>query len=187
MLFFHTGTLFFITNWLPTLMHDSGITLADSALVTTMFHVGGFGGAIILGILAGRFGGGILVISSLASAGLIATIGLGHSLAAIYVLSLCAGAAVIGTLHVTYGFAASSIYGPEIKAIGMGWAIGSSRLGAVVAGSLAAGWLVHLSLPDATTFAAGAIQDLIAAGAIAILLLVLRQRQRAHQICRNRM
>jgi MFS transporter, AAHS family, 4-hydroxybenzoate transporter len=47
--------LYFLSSWLPTVIHDSGVAVNQAVLITAMFQVGGILGAISLGRLFDRF------------------------------------------------------------------------------------------------------------------------------------
>jgi len=47
--------LYFVTNWLPTIITDSGIAVSRAALITAMYQVGGILGTLLLGRLFDRF------------------------------------------------------------------------------------------------------------------------------------
>ena len=43
-------------NWLPTSLNASGFTVAQAAVITSMYHVGGVIGTYTLGLLMDRLG-----------------------------------------------------------------------------------------------------------------------------------
>ena len=45
--------LYFLNNWLPTIMNEAGISLSTAAAITALFQLGGTAGAIVLGRLDG--------------------------------------------------------------------------------------------------------------------------------------
>ena len=52
--FMNLLVLFFLNNWLPTLMNDAGIRVQTAIMITTLFQIAGTVGAIFLGWLFDR-------------------------------------------------------------------------------------------------------------------------------------
>jgi len=46
--------LYFLNSWLPTVIHDAGVPLAQAITITALFQVGGAAAAIVLGRIVDR-------------------------------------------------------------------------------------------------------------------------------------
>jgi len=89
--------LFWMTNWLPTVFHDSGITLTLSVIATALFSGGGVIGAWALGRIIDRFGPyRVLSVNYLLGAVFIALLGPTHAIGAIMICTFFAGVGIIG-------------------------------------------------------------------------------------------
>jgi AAHS family 4-hydroxybenzoate transporter-like MFS transporter len=67
--------LYFLVNWLPSLLHRSGVPLQRAIVATVLLNAGGVVGAIVLGRLIDRFGpiwilAGAYALASIATAAL---------------------------------------------------------------------------------------------------------------------
>ncbi|MEP5764281.1 MAG: MFS transporter [Halieaceae bacterium] len=140
------GTLYFLLSWIPKLLVDSGLPLAQAIYAGIAFNLGGAVGNIGMGWASTRFGlqKTILVFHFIAALGMILFAFLPLGLAALLLLT-----AVIGLFQqggfVGFYMTAARLYPAEVRATGVGWGIGLGRFGAViapyVAGLLiAAGW-----------------------------------------------
>jgi AAHS family 4-hydroxybenzoate transporter-like MFS transporter len=175
----HTGALWFVNNWVPTLVHNAGFSISQAASSTAIFQFGGILGALALGVLVDWKGLRVIAVATVGATILIALIGiLGTSVAIIFASSFAAGALVVGTTQCWNGYTGAVLYTGFIRSTGAAWAIAAGRLGAVLIGSLAAGWLVHLNLSQELTFMVGASPEVIAAITIYALFLVQAQRLR---------
>src|SRR5262245_25708548 len=61
MFFMNLLNLWFLNNWLPTIMHDAGMRIETANVITSLFQIGGLVGALMLaGIFGRRLGFGML-------------------------------------------------------------------------------------------------------------------------------
>ena len=133
--------LYFVLNWLPTLVGAKGFP-GDASLASVWFNLASILGAGVLGALVDRFG--VRWPLTLAFAGLIgALIALGQAteLWPILILSGAVGFFLLGANYALYG-AAAIYYPAEMRGRGSGAAIAWGRLGAV-AGPLVGGLLLQ--------------------------------------------
>ena len=161
--------LYFLLNWLPSLMAARGLGRSDIGLVQTFFNIGGGIGALVIGMLMDRMRGGLVVsgmyIGIIASlAGLSAAPGLG----ALVVSAFCAGMFVVGGQSVLYALSAA-FYPTPMRGTGVGAAVAVGRLGSVV-GPLAAGQLLAMGRSASTVIGASIPVTLVAAVAALMLL-----------------
>lgn len=134
-------------NWLPKLMVEAGYDLSTSLVFLLALNIGGMLGAIGGGYLADRFNLA-KVLCTLFLSGAIALFLLSYSLPT-FVLYICiaiAGAASIGGQILLLAYM-SQFYSSNIRATGLGMALGVGRLGAIL-GPILCGWLLSLSLPS---------------------------------------
>ena len=159
--------LYFVTNWLPTLLTDSGLGVDRAVLVTALFQAGGTVGTLTLGrVFDRRPPFRVLAVTYATAAVLVATIGrVGGSLWALCVVVIGAGFCIVGGQTGANALTAT-LYPPTARATGVGWALGVGRIGSIV-GPLV-GWILlswQWRTPD--LFVVGAVPVLIAAAAAA--------------------
>ena len=176
--FMNLVTLYFLTNWMPIITNDAGISVSEAVLITAMFQVGGTVGAIALGRLIDSLSAhGVLGTSFLGAALLIAAMGFaGNGFMVLAVLSFGAGFCVVGS-QIGANALASTFYPAAAHATGIGWALGIGRLGAI-AGPFLGGLIVARHWSTATLFALGAIPSICASIAILAMGLIWATHRR---------
>ncbi|WP_431823938.1 3-(3-hydroxy-phenyl)propionate transporter MhpT [Burkholderia sp. F1] len=163
--------LYFLLNWLPSLMAARGLDRAHVGLVQIAFNVGGGLGALGIGaamdrmraarVVGGMYAGIVLSLAALAAA---------PGFAALAAAAFAAGMFVIGGQSVLYALAA--IYYPTaMRGTGVGTAVAVGRLGSVV-GPLAAAQLLAMGRSAPVVIGASIPVTLVAA--VAALLLIRR-------------
>ncbi|WP_321950126.1 3-(3-hydroxy-phenyl)propionate transporter MhpT [Burkholderia cenocepacia] len=165
--------LYFLLNWLPSLMAARGLDRAHVGLVQIAFNVGaGFGalgiGAALDRMRASRVVGGMYVGIVLSLAALAAAPGFASLAAAAF----AAGMFVVGGQSVLYALAAM-YYPTAMRGTGVGSAVAVGRLGSVV-GPLAAATLLAAGRSAPVVIGASIPVTLVAA--VAALLLIRRPR-----------
>jgi AAHS family benzoate transporter-like MFS transporter len=160
-----------LSSWLPKLMTAAGYGLNSSLAFLVVLNVGAIIGAVAGGWLGDRigiakvlfayFGCGALALSLLA---------LKAPLPVLYLLIAIAGACTIGT-QILANACTVQFYPPEVRATGLGWAMGVGRTGAII-GPLLGGVLQASSLPLQANFLIFAIPGLV--GAIAVLVFLIQ-------------
>lgn len=163
-------------NWLPKLMVEAGYDLSTSLVFLFALNIGGMLGAIFGGYLADRFNLA-KVLCTLFASGAIALFLLSYSLPT-YVLYICiavTGAASIGGQILLLSYM-SQFYSSNIRATGLGMALGVGRLGAIL-GPILCGWLLSLSLPLTYNFIALAIPCMIAVISVSMIHYRLKQNK----------
>lgn len=161
--------LYFLLNWLPSLMASRGLDRAHVGLVQIAFNVGAGLGALGIGaaldrMRASRVVGGMYVGIVLSLAALAAAPGFGSLAAAAFT----AGMFVVGGQSVLYALAA--IYYPTaMRGTGVGAAVAVGRLGSVV-GPLAAATLLAAGRSAPVVIGASIPVTLVAAFAAFVLI-----------------
>ena len=165
--------LYFLLNWLPSLMAARGLDRTHVGLVQICFNVGGGLGALGIGaaldrmraqrVVGGMYAGIVLSLAALAAA---------PGFASLAAAAFAAGMFVIGGQSVLYALAA--IYYPTaMRGTGVGTAVAVGRLGSVV-GPLAAAQLLAMGRSASVVIGASIPVTLVAAAAA--LLLIRRPR-----------
>ena len=156
--------VYLLTNWLPTLVHSSGMPLAIASEVAVMYQVGGTLGALAIGrlmdkanptaVLAATYGFGavFLVATGLATGAWLALTITG--------VGFCISGSQIGANAYVARF-----YPTSSRVTGISWALGIGRLGSVV-GALVGGMLLSANISFPALFAIVAVPAAVAALAI---------------------
>jgi MFS transporter, AAHS family, 4-hydroxybenzoate transporter len=166
--------LFFLANWLPLLSTRMGFSSSTAVLMGTTLQLGGFIGAIFLGPLVDRLGYYRVLVPLYLIAGLaIAGIGQpGLPLNLLYLAIFVAGVCIVGAQPALNALA-STLYPTEIRATGVGWALGVGRAGAIV-GPVVAAQLVALNWPTQGLFLTASIPALLSSVVVVGLAVVVR-------------
>ena len=168
------ATLYFLVNWLPILLTSAGFAPGVATLSTTAYQVGGITGGFLVGMVVDRFGAIALSLWLFAAAAGVAAVGgLAGSVTTILLASAMAGLLVVGGQNALNAFTGGKLYPSAFRATGLGWALSVLRLGGVLAGSLAAGFVVSLDLGPRNTFLIIAAPELLCG--LGMLLIHLRR------------
>jgi MFS family permease len=146
-------TLYFVLNWTPKIVVDSGLSVADGIRASVLVNIGGVIGASLFGLLATRFA----EVKTLRVYMLLCVIALiGFGLADMHTAMLWVAAFIMGCfLHgITIGLYTllPRLYAAEIRSTGAGLAIGVGRFGAIIGPALA-GYFFEIGLESATVYA----------------------------------
>jgi AAHS family 4-hydroxybenzoate transporter-like MFS transporter len=164
--------IFLFNSWLPTLIKEGGgYSLAQSAIATAMFQLGGPIGSIVIGWAMDRWRGNLVLAFDFliagCAAGAIGQVSEHYSLicALTFVVGFCMGGGSVGMT----AFCAS-YYPTSARATGTSWMLGIGRLGAVLSAATGAAMLtLGWSLPR--IFLALVVPALIAA----VVMLVMKR------------
>jgi AAHS family 4-hydroxybenzoate transporter-like MFS transporter len=159
---------YFLNSWMPLLFQQAGLSATAAALTSSLYHVGGTIGGVLLSVLLDRFGFVAIAVLLVIAVPSIALIGApGISIAALAVVSTVAGFGVLGG---QFGNNASAglLYPTTVRSTGVGWAFAIGRFGGI-AGPIVGGVLVgrHWPMPD--LFKAASLP--MAIGAVAAIVL----------------
>jgi AAHS family 4-hydroxybenzoate transporter-like MFS transporter len=169
MFFMNLLCLFFLTNWLPTVINAAGLSVGMAALIAALLQIGGCIGTLCIGPLVDRFGAfAVLSLGYVGAAIFIAAIGL--SVAAVPMLAaaiFAAGFCIVGGQNAMNALA-SIVYPTAIRSTGVGWALGIGRIGTLV-GTFMGGLLLQMQLAVPIIFAIAALPALVTAMATAFL------------------
>jgi AAHS family 4-hydroxybenzoate transporter-like MFS transporter len=175
MFFMNLLNLWFLNNWLPTIMNDSGIKVETASLVTSLFQIGGIVGALgLAGVLGRRISFGILAMTYLAAAVFIFLIGnAGASVPLLVLTVFTSGMGVIGGQTVSNALTAD-FYPTAIRATGIGWALGIGRVGSIL-GPILGGVLLSYGGSARRVFWAAAVPALIATFAAVVVSFMKKE------------
>jgi AAHS family 4-hydroxybenzoate transporter-like MFS transporter len=159
--FMNLLNLYFMSNWLPTVLRDAGFSNTTAVNAGAILQLGGVVGTLVLGLFVRRFGFSTILSLSFALACVsIAAIGQpGLSLAILFTFIFTAGFGIPGSQAGLNAFAAT-YYPTDLRATGVGAGLGVGRIGAIV-GPLVAGMLLQRHWAAREVFLAAAIPALI--------------------------
>jgi len=160
--------IYFLANWLPTVLSDLDATISEAAVIATMLQVGGVVGTIALGSVIDRFSFRALALVYFAAVFAVGAIGqLGHSAVLVSMAIFAAGFCIVGG-QIAANALAAGFYPTSVRATGVGWALGIGRVGSII-GPLVGGILLAEKWSAASVFLAAAAAALCAALASLIL------------------
>jgi MFS transporter, AAHS family, 4-hydroxybenzoate transporter len=158
--------LYFIVNWLPGLLRQSGLAVSAGVIAVSLFSLGGIAGALTEGrvmnscgaytTLLAQFGISALLIGSLAF--------LTRSFAIMMAVTFVLGLAVQGA-QAGLNALAANFYPTTVRSTGVGWALGVGRVGSIV-GPAIGGMLLGMGWSPQRIFLAGMAPALCASIAI---------------------
>lgn len=168
-------SLYLIGYWMPTVLHMSGLSPADSVFAASLRDAGPLFSIFLLAPLSHRFSPQSVLAVSLA-AGIIAIGAVGlvdmpylPLLGTIFLIGCC----TTGSMTVINGMTAA-LYPARVRNTGMGWALGIGRLGGI-GGPWFGGVLLGLGWPPRQIFLFACVTALIAA--VCVLLLRWQARR----------
>jgi len=166
MFFMNLLELYFLANWLPTVINAAGIPETLAIVTTALFQVGGIVGTLTLGRLIDRWGPYGVLTASYALGGVF-TVLIGMAAASsvwlVMAATFGAGLCIVGAQISANAFAAG-YYPTRIRSTGVGWALGIGRIGSIV-GPVLGGFMLAAHWHVPAIFAAGALPALCAASA----------------------
>jgi MFS transporter, AAHS family, 4-hydroxybenzoate transporter len=159
---------YFVSQWMPTLLSNAGISVAHAALATTLFQFGGTAGGLVLMRPLDRWGFIPVPILFAVAIPVVACIGLpGLSESAVLVLVTLAGFCLLG---LQFGNISSegNVFPTAIRGFGVGSCFTAGRVGAVI-GPLVGGILIGMGVSLTQLFFIAAVPLVLGlAAAIAI-------------------
>jgi AAHS family 4-hydroxybenzoate transporter-like MFS transporter len=154
--------LYFLSNWLPTVLNDLGASVSSAALIGSMLQVGGVVGTFALGSIIDRFSFRALALVYFVAVFAVGAIGqLGHSVALVTAAIFAAGFCIVGG-QIAANALAAGFYPTSVRATGVGWALGIGRVGSII-GPLVGGALLTAKWSTGSVFLAAATAAMCAA------------------------
>ncbi|WP_068082783.1 MFS transporter [Novosphingobium rosa] len=167
--FMNLLVMYFLVNWLPSLLRGLGLPLSIAIISTAMLNLGGMIGAIVLGRLIDRREPALILgLAYVASAIFIVLVAYaGANVTLLLAGAALAGFGVVGG-QIGLNAVAASTYPTAVRATGVGWALGVGRIGSIV-GPVAGGALLTLGWTSQQLILTAVIPALLAAGAVFML------------------
>lgn len=135
--------LYFLMNWLPSMVLARGLTRVQSNIVLMMFNIGGGIGAVAIATLMDRIGRRRTVVGMYAGIALaLAALALASGAISMACGGMLCGLFLVGGQSVLYALAGHA-YPTEVRGTGVGAAVAVGRLGSIL-GPLVAGQLFAL-------------------------------------------
>ena len=154
--------LYFLSNWLPTVLNDLGASVSSAAVIGSMLQVGGVVGTFALGSVIDRFSFRALALVYFAAVFAVGTIGqLGHSVALVTMAIFAAGFCIVGG-QIAANALTAGFYPTSVRSTGVGWARGIGRIGSII-GPLVGGALLTAKWSTGSVFMAAATAAFCAA------------------------
>jgi len=165
--FMNLLNLFFLNSWLPTIISDAGIPVGTAIRLTSLFQLGGIGGALVLGRVLDRyFSFAVLAACYVWAALCVYLIGAAGASVPLLALTItCAGVGIIGGQNASHALS-SEFYPTRMRSTGVGWALGIGRIGSIV-GPVVGGQLLAQGTEMRQVFWAATVPAVIAAVAAA--------------------
>jgi AAHS family 4-hydroxybenzoate transporter-like MFS transporter len=172
--------IYFLANWLPTVLNDLGSSVSEAAVIGSLLQVGGVVGTFALGSVIDRFSFRALALVYFGAVFAVGAIGqLGHSAVAVSIAIFAAGFCVVGG-QIAANALAAGFYPTSVRASGVGWALGIGRVGSIV-GPLVGGALLAAKWSTSAVFMAAAAAAFCAALAAVLLSRLVPSRSTAGQ------
>jgi MFS family permease len=160
-IFMAFATLYFLTTWIPKLASATGLSVELSIYAGTVFNLGAFCGIVSQGYFSSKFGlTRTISVYLIFTAILMLIFGYFHGSILVLILFGLIGFGVQGGFVGMYSLAAR-LYPTEIRATGVGGAVGVGRIGAIF-GPLLGGILIGAGLTMTINFMIFALPTLIA-------------------------
>lgn len=177
--FMNLLNLYLLSNWLPTVVRDSGYSNTIAVNSGSIFQVGGVVGTLVLGVFVRRFGfTPVLTTCFLLACLSIAAIGQPYlTLALLFGLIFVAGFGVPGSQAGLNAFSAT-YYPTDLRATGVGAGLGIGRIGAIV-GPYVVGLMLKAHWANREIFLAAAIPALISVIVMIVLRMAVKPAQTA--------
>jgi MFS transporter, AAHS family, 4-hydroxybenzoate transporter len=154
--------LYFLSNWLPTVLNDLGASIAAAAVISTMLQIGGVVGTFVLGSVIDRFSFRALALVYFVGVFAVGAIGqFGHSAILVGTAIFVAGFCIVGG-QIAANALAAGFYPTSVRSTGVGWALGVGRIGSIVGPSVG-GVLLSLKWNAGELFMTAAVAALCAA------------------------
>jgi AAHS family 4-hydroxybenzoate transporter-like MFS transporter len=165
----------FLTNWLPTVMTDAGLTLAQASVVGGMFPLGGAIGSFVVGAAMDRRGLGMVALAFLLGTPLVITLGLAPASAVLLgALAFLAGFLVLGG-QLGLNACSATLYPTFMRSTGAGWSLGVGRVGSI-AGPIVGGILITTGISRPLLFVIAATPLVLCAALVVALGASVRRR-----------
>jgi AAHS family 4-hydroxybenzoate transporter-like MFS transporter len=169
MFFMNLLALFFLSSWLPTVLHKAGLPQHAAIVIAALLHFGGIAGGLALAPLCDRYNPYlVLAFAYILSGTFIAGIGLSEDrITFAMAATFLAGFFTFGAQNSANAIAATR-YPTAMRSSGVGWALGVGRTGQII-GPLIGGFLLSLQWATSQILYLIALPSVVAATAAFLL------------------
>ncbi|MFG1342429.1 MFS transporter [Xanthobacter autotrophicus] len=142
--------MYFLVNWLPALLKQSGYPLDAAIYATSTLNLGGVVGGVAVGRLIDRMGPFAILGTAYAMAAVFIGVmaNAGGSGWLLYGALFIVGIGVVGA-QIGMNAVASSLYPTGLRSTGIGWALGVGRLGSILGPTVGGFLLAQSWAPEA--------------------------------------
>lgn len=161
--------IYFLGNWLPILIQQSGLSFRNASLMTALYLTGNSLGAILLGVLMDRMNPQYVLCGAFVCAA-ISLASFGHlsgtpalALLALLITGVGTGGTMTGTNILSAGY-----YATAGRATGVAWTLGMGRVGSIV-GSMIGGAMLAAHWGPKVIFGVVAAPLVVAAVSVSAL------------------
>jgi AAHS family 4-hydroxybenzoate transporter-like MFS transporter len=168
--FINLFAIYFLMSWLPSILVNSGLLISKAINISVLFSLGGALGALLLAQLMTQYGSRQVLTWFFSLAALLCVVVVrlaGDSPLVLTSIIFLSGFLTISA-QIGLNATAAGIYPTDIRATGVGWALGIARVGAIT-GPVIGGVLASLQLDIQGYFLLFGVVLMIAAVAIALL------------------
>jgi AAHS family 4-hydroxybenzoate transporter-like MFS transporter len=173
--FINLLAMYFLMSWLPAILVEAGFLIDRAINVSVLFSLGGAVGALILAQLMSRYGSRQMWTVFFFTAAFLCAIVIqltGSSLLFMMRTIFLSGFLTISA-QIGMNAMAAGIYPTDVRATGVGWALGIARVGAI-AGPVIGGFLAMFRLDIQGYFLIFGL--LLTVAAVAIMLIQFNDR-----------
>jgi MFS transporter, AAHS family, 4-hydroxybenzoate transporter len=167
--FMNLLTVYFMTNWLPSILQNVGFPLEKAIIATVVFNAGSITGGLIIGRLIDKYGAVKVLITSYVSGGIVmGLIGfLASSYLVLFSMIFITALLIVGGLLGIQALA-TAVYPTMVRSTGLGWCLGIGRVGSII-GPVIGGMMLSMNMSLENIFLFSTIPAFIAALAILFL------------------
>ncbi|GAB7544831.1 MFS transporter [Cupriavidus sp. 8B] len=171
---------YLMTNWMPTLFREAGLSVEHGALLASVFPLGGLLGNLVAGWLMDRFDANrIIVVAYMLAALLVTVVGRSLDHPAFLGVSLFLCGTLVTSAATSMSTYAATLYPTEARTTGVAWMQGIGRIGGI-AGSFIGAALLGIGWGFGDVFGLLVVPALAAAGAV----FMIAKPQRAYSVTR---
>lgn len=172
--FLNLFALYYLSSWMPTVLHSADWTNKQALQGSAVFHYGGLAGGLFLSWLIDRLSPyRVLTVTYVFTCIAVWGIGvLSREIELAFAVLALAGSGIIGAQFCLNALAAS-FYPTRIRATGVGWALGIGRLGAIVS-PFAGGAVIAAAWPAPSFFGVAAVPMLVCAACVLLMGRLVR-------------
>ena len=164
--FMNLLVMYFLINWLPTLVREVGLQLSAAIFSTVLLNLGGAIGGVALGRLIDR-AGPFSVLSAAYALAAVAIFFVAASAGNVAIMMSSVFLAGMGIIGAQIGMNAltAELYPTAIRSSGVGWALGVGRIGSII-GPVVGGALIAENIGTTAVLNLAAVPALVAAAAV---------------------